>query len=130
MLIPFPFITISPRGLKIADVVVMISFFQLLAYALAKMDGIGGYGGWRWIFIIEGLATVVVGVISKWWVPDWPETAAFLDEDERTILTARLADDQGECRMDRLDKNALKRSFGDWKMYVAVVMYIGIVNNG
>lgn len=82
------------------------------------------------IFIIEGLATVAIGVVSKWWVPDWPETATFLNEEERAILTARLADDQGECRMDRLDKNALKRSFGDWKMYVAVMMYFGIVNNG
>ncbi|KAK0658117.1 putative transporter [Lasiodiplodia hormozganensis] len=105
-------------------------FGGLLAYALAKMDGVGGYGGWRWIFIIEGLATVAIGVVSKWWVPDWPETATFLNEEERAILTARLADDQGECRMDRLDKNALKRSFGDWKMYVAVIMYFGIVNNG
>lgn len=32
--------------------------------------------------------------------------------------------------MDRLDRNAVKRSFGDWKMYCAVVMYFGIVNNG
>ncbi|OJD34527.1 mfs transporter [Diplodia corticola] len=105
-------------------------FGGLLAYALAKMDGVGGYSGWRWIFIIEGLATVAIGAISKWWVPDWPETAGFLNDEERAILTVRLADDQGECRMDRLDKNALKRSFGDWKMYVAVVMYFGIVNNG
>lgn len=63
-------------------------------------------------------------------MPDWPETASFLNEEERAILTARLADDQGECRMDRLDKNAMKRSFGDWKMYCAVIMYFGIVNNG
>lgn len=82
------------------------------------------------IFIIEGLATVAIGLVAKWWVPDWPETASFLNEQERAILTARLANDQGECRMDRLDRNAVKRSFGDWKMYCAVLMYFGIVNNG
>lgn len=32
------------------------------------MDGIRGYGGWRWIFIIEGLVTVVFGLVSKFWV--------------------------------------------------------------
>jgi len=41
---------------------------QLLAFAIAKMDGIGGYGGWRWIFIIEGLMTTVIGVFAKFWV--------------------------------------------------------------
>jgi hypothetical protein len=32
------------------------------------MDGIGGYGGWRWIFIIEGLMTFAIGLVSKFWV--------------------------------------------------------------
>ena len=40
------------------------AFSGLLAAAIAEMDGVGGYHGWRWIFIIEGLATVVIGVAS------------------------------------------------------------------
>ncbi|KAI5305798.1 hypothetical protein KEM55_008840 [Ascosphaera atra] len=40
------------------------SFGGLLATAISKMDGIGGKPGWAWIFIIEGLATFVAGVIS------------------------------------------------------------------
>jgi hypothetical protein len=34
----------------------------LIPFGLAKMRGIGGYNGWRWIFIIEGAATVVFAV--------------------------------------------------------------------
>lgn len=34
------------------------AFSGLLAYAIAKLDGLGGLAGWRWIFILEGLATV------------------------------------------------------------------------
>lgn len=34
------------------------AFSGLLAYAIAKLDGLGGLEGWRWIFILEGLATV------------------------------------------------------------------------
>jgi len=42
------------------------AFGGLLAAAIAKMDGVGGYPAWSWIFILEGLATVVAGVLSFW----------------------------------------------------------------
>lgn len=106
------------------------AFGGLLGYALAHMAGIGGYNGWRWIFIIEGLITVVAAALGKFAVVDWPETAKFLNEDERALLIARLAADQGEARMDRLDRRAAKRAFGDWKIYCALLMYIGIVTPG
>ncbi|KAF2122531.1 major facilitator superfamily domain-containing protein [Lophiotrema nucula] len=105
-------------------------FGGLLAYAIAKMDGIRGYGGWRWIFIIEGLATCVIGFVCKWWITDWPETANFLNDDERALLIARLSADSGDAVMNRLDKRAAKRIFKDPKIYLGVVMYFGIVNTG
>jgi hypothetical protein len=82
------------------------------------------------IFIIEGLMTVVIGVAAKFMVVDWPETAKFLNGDERALLVARLALDAGDARMNRLDKQAAKRVFGDWKIYCGIVMYMGVVNTG
>jgi sugar phosphate permease len=102
----------------------------LLAYGLANMAGVAGYGGWRWIFIIEGLITVVVGAACKFWIADWPEDARFLNERERALLAARLHEDGGEAKMNRLDKGAAKRIFSDWKIYVACFMYFGVVNTG
>ncbi|KAF3760744.1 putative MFS transporter [Cryphonectria parasitica EP155] len=102
----------------------------LLAYAIADMKGVGGYNAWRWIFIIEGLFTVVVGALSKFFTADWPETASFLNDEERAILVARLAKDHGAARMDHLDKQACKRAFSDWKIYCSILQYLGIVNTG
>jgi len=102
----------------------------LLAYGLGKMAGVGGYNGWRWIFIIEGLMTIVVGIASKWLIVDWPETAKFLNDEERALLVARLTLDAGEAQMNRLDKKAAKRIFSDWKIYCGVIMYMGVVNTG
>ncbi|MCJ1475634.1 hypothetical protein MMC13_004297 [Lambiella insularis] len=106
------------------------AFGGLLAYALAKMAGIGGYNGWRWIFIIEGIVTVLVACIAKIFVVDWPETSKFLNDNERELLLSRLRDDVAEARMDRLDKKAVRRVFGDWKIYVGTIMYFGVVNTG
>ena len=82
------------------------------------MAGVGGYNGWRWIFIIEGLVTIVIAIGSKFLIVDWPETAKFLNDEERKLLIGRLAADNGEARMDRLDKPALKRCFSDIKVYL------------
>lgn len=82
------------------------------------MAGIGGYDGWRWIFIIEGLATIVVAVGARVFIVDWPETSKFLTVEERHLLLRRLSDDAAEAKMDRLDTNAKRRAFSDWKIYV------------
>lgn len=47
-------------------------FGGLLARAIAEMDGVGGLSAWSWIFIVEGLASIVVSVAAYWAVYDYP----------------------------------------------------------
>lgn len=54
----------------------------LLAAAISKMDGIGGKPGWAWIFILEGLFTVLCAIASFWILADFPENAKFLSTTE------------------------------------------------
>lgn len=91
---------------------------QLLAYAISNMAGVGGYNGWRWIFILEGLFTVLAAVVAKFYIVDWPEKAQFLNAEERALLLRRLRVDGEEGKMDRLDKKARFRAFTDWKIYL------------
>ena len=69
------------------------------------------------IFIVEGLLTTIVGVASKWLLADWPEQAKFLADEERALLLAKLNRSEGVAKMDRLDKNALRRILQDWKIW-------------
>lgn len=66
------------------------AFGGLLAYGLVQMDGIGGYAGWRWLYFIEGLITLIFAVSSFWLLPDNPETAYFLTSEERKLGKERL----------------------------------------
>ncbi|KAJ5889602.1 hypothetical protein N7504_010412 [Penicillium tannophilum] len=106
------------------------AFGGLLAYLIANLDGKGGYAGWRWIFIIEGLLTCVVAIILKYFVVDWPETAKFLTEEERVLLNRRLTADVATAKMDRLDRAANKRIYGDWKIWCGTLMYMGALTTG
>jgi hypothetical protein len=82
------------------------------------MGGIGGYSAWRWIFIIEGIATSVIAAISYFFIPDWPETAKFLTPEEHKVLLRRLASDAPEGGMNKYSKKAVKRIFSDPKIYL------------
>lgn len=71
------------------------AFGGILAYGLGHMRGIGHlYGapmkGWRWIFLIEGLITVVVAVGAYFFIYNYPATAEFLTDNERKFITNRL----------------------------------------
>lgn len=50
----------------------------LLAYAIGFMDGVAGQRGWRWILIIEGLPTFVLGISTWFLLADDPESAYYL----------------------------------------------------
>ncbi|KAF8634477.1 hypothetical protein AX15_000917 [Amanita polypyramis BW_CC] len=102
------------------------AFSGLLAAGIAKMDGIGGRPGWAWIFIIEGLATVVLSSASFWIVQDFPETARFLSEPERVFIIRRLREDmQFSAGGEKFSKRYIWQSLLDWKTWIAMAMYAG-----
>ncbi|KAL4746551.1 hypothetical protein BDW72DRAFT_207253 [Aspergillus terricola var. indicus] len=72
------------------------AFSGLLAAAIAEMDGVGGYEGWRWIFILEGLATVVLGVACFFFLIDTPALSkGWLEPDEIQYLELSMFIKQG-----------------------------------
>lgn len=101
------------------------SFGGLLAAAIARMDGTGGRPGWAWIFILEGLVTVAVGVACWWMVFDWPDTARFLSPDDRIRVQRRLiASKQGHTAED-FDKRYIWAALTDWKTYGYMLINAG-----
>lgn len=83
------------------------------------MDGIGGKPGWAWIFILEGLATVVAGFLSFWIIQDFPDSAKFLTEAERTVVIRRLqSDDQHSAAGEKLKMKYIRQSLFDWRTYL------------
>ncbi|KAF8182589.1 MFS general substrate transporter [Pholiota molesta] len=102
------------------------AFSGLLAAAISKMDGIGGKAGWQWIFILEGLATVVISIASYWVIQDFPTTAKFLTEDERKFVVQRL---QGDSKQSAGGENFhvkyIWQSLTDWHTYVGLGIFMG-----
>lgn len=103
------------------------AFGGLLSAAISKMDGVGGYSGWRWIFIIIGLATFCIGILSIWLCEDFPDTAKFLTEEERSYVIQRLQSDQKySAAGEKFTLDALWKAVFDWKTWVGMLIYMGV----
>ena len=63
--------------------------------ALLELHGLAGLSGWQWLFILEGLPAVILGVMVLLYLPDGPNSAAWLEVDERAALLIKL---EGERR--------------------------------
>lgn len=90
------------------------------------MDGIGGRPGWAWIFILEGLLTVIIGVVSFWLVHDFPDLAKFLSDDDRARVIRRLKlDQQSSASHEEFSMKYFWQALYDWKMWLGMVIYMG-----
>ncbi|CRG91219.1 putative transporter C1002,16c [Talaromyces islandicus] len=102
------------------------SFGGLLAAAISKMNNVGGKAGWAWIFILEGLATIVLGLLSFWLVVDFPDKATFLSDADRKRVHRRLAlDQQASADHEEWKTSYLWASLKDWKTYLGAIVYMG-----
>ena len=61
---------------------------------LDGMAGVAGLHGWQWLFILEALPAVILGVMVLFWLPDRPGNAAWLPAAERDWLERRLAEER------------------------------------
>ncbi|KAN0104146.1 MFS general substrate transporter [Hyaloscypha variabilis] len=100
------------------------AFGGLLARAISDMNGVGGKGGWSWIFILEGAITLVVASFSYRVVNDFPAAAKFLTPEERTEVQRRMVEDGGFS--DDFHLKYVIQALWDWKIWVNMFITIGI----
>lgn len=96
------------------------AFGGLLAYALTGLHGSSGLAGWRWLFLVEGIISIVVGFVSIFMLPDSFETAWWLKEDEKALMRVRHEQTRvylGET--EDFDKDEVKLAWKDPKVWLS-----------
>jgi len=90
------------------------------------MDGLGGRPGWAWIFILEGIVTVLFGAASVWFVHDFPDLATFLSEQDRARVIRRLKmDQQSSAEHEEFKMKYVWLAVKDYKMWLGMIIYMG-----
>lgn len=113
------------------------AFSGLLAFGIGKMDGVGTLEGWRWIFILEGIATTLIATAAFFLVVDFPDTAKFLTEEEREWVIWRLKYDSNSRKADSsapiVEENdtqswaEVKKAFMDPQLYPQCLLYASVL---
>lgn len=107
------------------------AFSGLLAAAIAQMDGTGGYRGWRWIFLVEGIATVALGVATFFCLIDSPALSGrWLEPDEIRLLELQRFIKQGGRFSDetheKLSWPDFKAVITNWRLYMQAYQLLAI----
>ncbi|KAL3294497.1 major facilitator superfamily transporter [Colletotrichum asianum] len=96
------------------------AFGGLLAYGLTSLHGASGLAGWRWLFLIEGVISLAVGLAIIVLLPDSFETAKWLTEDDKNLMHIRAEQArvyQGQS--ENFDKTEVKLAFMDPKVWLS-----------
>jgi D-galactonate transporter len=95
-------------------------------WILDHMNGVEGLKGWQWLFIIEGVPSIIVGFCVLQYLLDKPENAAWLDPAERDALNARLAAERSNREAVR--HYSLKDALTDPRVLALSLVYFGLVS--
>jgi len=77
----------------------------ILAFGLMQMSGVAGLLGWRWIFIMEGILTCLIGIAGYFFLVDFPDKASktawnFLSEQECNFIIRRINKDRDDATLE------------------------------
>lgn len=107
------------------------AFGGLLASAILRLRALGPgipARSWRAIFLLEGIMTVVVGIVSLAFLPDRPDTARFLTHEERQVATIRLKQERVGTTviLDKISKSKLLRgAFNPVTVMTSIIFMFG-----
>src|SRR5215468_8138144 len=97
-------------------------------FILDALDGSMGLGGWQWLFIIEGVPSVLVGLWALRHLTDKPIEAAWLEPDERIALQAKI--DHERKSREAIRHYKLREALTNPRVLGLSLVYFGIVSGG
>ncbi|KAL3493609.1 histidine phosphatase superfamily [Aspergillus germanicus] len=99
----------------------------LLAYGIGFMDGVSGLKGWRWIMIIEGIPTVLIGIATWFFLADSPETAYYLSAEDRALVVKLRGRHFGHtASAQKFHWADVKEGALDWRIYAFCIAQFGV----
>jgi MFS family permease len=91
------------------------------------MDGAYGWRGWQWLFLLEGIPSVLIGFLVFALLPDGPRKASWLTQAEQDLVLRRIEEDHA-AKKDLGQKHSMRDAFGDGRVWaLSVVYFCGVV---
>ncbi|MDB5850966.1 MAG: transporter [Rhodoferax sp.] len=96
----------------------------IAAYVMAALNGVGGYQGWQWLFIAEGIPSIVAGLVAWFLLSDSPAKASWLSAREKAHVEGELA---VEARAMGDREHSFMASLRNPRVWVLIMVFFCIV---
>jgi MFS family permease len=95
------------------------------AGVLLTLDGLGGLSGWQWLFLIEALPCVLLGLALAWLLPNQPAEARWLTQAERNAASRALAVEEQALRLRPRVVASFSTALTDVRVWLLGAIYLG-----
>lgn len=120
----------SERSIRVALILASATlagaFGGAIAYGVGHMNGAKGLSAWRWLFIIEGAPSCASAFLVWFILPDYPETAPWLNAEEKELAAQRLESEGSHGSAKAMSWAEAKEVLIDWRLYAHYAVYFGI----
>ncbi len=115
------------RAKMVALFMTAIGVSQLLGSPISGaimqfMDGFNGWRGWQWLFLLEGIPSVIIGFLVIAILPNGPSAAKWLTAQEQDFVAKRVEEDNAS-KKDLSGKHNLGDAFKDGRVWALAVVY-------
>ncbi|KAI0021684.1 MFS general substrate transporter [Xylariomycetidae sp. FL0641] len=102
------------------------AFGGAIAYGVGHMNGTRGLAAWRWLFILEGIPSLLSAFLVWFFLPDFPERAPWLSEQEKDLAAARLHLEGAQGSARSVTWRDAKETLTDWRLYGHYAIYFAV----
>lgn len=107
--------------------VIILATGSIVNFGLNQLDGKGGLAGWRYMFLVQGLITIVLGVVTYFWMVDFPDQAHktpwFLTAEEQKLAVTRIEHDRKDVEPEPFSWPTVLQHAKDPKVYGFACMF-------
>jgi sugar phosphate permease len=96
-------------------------------WLLDRMTSVGGLRGWQWLYIVEGVPSVLAGIAAMFFLEDSPQKAKWLADGEKLLLLNRLHEEEMAKRLVAPGHHRLRDAFRGYRVWLLCAVYFGIV---
>ena len=99
-----------------------------LSGGLLELDGFAGLDGWQWLFLVEGVPAVALGIVTLRFLDERPKDAAWLELDEREFLASEV--ERERALREQLGNQRLRDALGSGRVWVLGLVYFVLLAAG
>ncbi|MFC5521152.1 MFS transporter [Polaromonas jejuensis] len=96
----------------------------LAGFIMTSLNGVNGWQGWQWVFLLEGIPSVIAGFVTWFYLTDKPEQAGWLTQRERDLVRADL---ERDAKALGHREHSMLASLKDSKIWLMILIYFCII---